>query len=125
MIRWRTEIRPSPIHGLGMFACEPIPAGAVVKDFHRLFDFTITDREFAELPACVQDWLETYCYVDKEGQYHYAGDNAKYTNHSDDANTRHVDDGRRSIAVRDIEAGEEITCDYRLFSFDKDTEQFR
>jgi len=48
-------------------------------------------------------------------------DNAKHMNHSDSPNVVNGEDGdgvETNVAARDIEAGEELTCDY--YSFDLD-----
>jgi hypothetical protein len=49
-----------------------------------------------------------------DGTYVLCSDNAKFMNHSDEPN---VDSGgvTEDVALRDIQPGEELTCDYRLF----------
>ncbi len=55
--------------------------------------------------------------------YVFCGDDARYFNHSDTPNTRgeESEDGYgETYALRDIEAGEELTGDYNEFDEDFD-----
>jgi uncharacterized protein len=120
MLLVKTYLAPSSIEGLGLFAAENIAKGAVVWEFAPLVD-KLFDAEFiASLPPPAQEMCRRYSYLDsKHGAYVYCGDDARFVNHSDAPNT----EGRYpphnkfgfDIAVRDIAAGEEITCDYRSF----------
>lgn len=52
-----------------------------------------------------------YAYFDHvRNAFILSGDDDRFTNHSDDPNTSHHDN--EGYAVRDINAGEEITGDY-------------
>ncbi len=61
--------------------------------------------------------LKKYAYTDSEGNLVLSWDIGKFVNHCCQANTLSTGYGFE-IAVRDIQAGEEITDDYGLFSFD-------
>lgn len=110
-----TRVGRSAIHGVGVFAGEPVAAGQVVWRFHPPFDQVIPEESLVDLPPAVAAYLETYSYrsTDLAGKLVLSGDHAKFLNHSDDPNT-----GERpfeSVALRAILAGEEITCDYGAF----------
>lgn len=120
----KTRLCRSPIEGLGVFAAEDIPEGAVVWSFNPLIDRIVGIGETAALSPAERGFLDHYAYLDTRlGRYVLCGDNARFCNHSEDANTRgaYPDDGPEGgvdIAVRAIAAGEEITCDYRAFDAD-------
>ena len=62
--------------------------------------------------------MERDLYREKSsGLYVLCGDDARFFNHSADPNCLDLDDGAGGITVahRDIQRGEELTCDYALF----------
>jgi SET domain-containing protein len=114
----RTSLRPSPIDGVGCFAEEPIKKGQVVWQFDPRFDIRIPFSELSSLPLVMQEQLMKYSYVELvEGQETmvFSADLSKHVNHSDHPNVSGSPDNSKDIAVRDIEVGEEITCDYYTF----------
>ena len=110
-----TEIRPSAIHGLGVFLLQPVPKGGLIWRFDSRIDRVYSEAEVASLPEHVQRYLKTYCtWHEATGLYVLCGDNGRYFNHSDRPNT--VSDAiafGTDRAARDLEAGEELTSDYR------------
>lgn len=123
MLLVKASIRPSPIHGLGCFAEEPIRKGQVVWQFDPRLDVVIPYDALGTFPQPVQDFLNMYGYVTLRGDSKVivlCGDHAKHMNHSDAPNCvdAFVDGVEVNIAARDIAAGEELTCDY--YSFDLD-----
>lgn len=109
-----TYLSESSIHGIGVFAATPIPAGTRIWEFHEGVDWKITPEEMDRFPEPYRSRLRTYCYLGDDGLYVFCGDNGKFMNHSE---TPNCDDpeGRYTITNRDIAAGEELTCDYRTF----------
>ncbi|HYE96390.1 MAG TPA: SET domain-containing protein [Rubricoccaceae bacterium] len=109
-----TYLAPSPIHGTGVFTPVPIKAGTILWRLDPSTDWEIPPEDFARFPEPYQSRLRAYAYQNFEGVYILCGDNARYMNHADDPN---CDDSGQVITVarRDIAAGEELTCDYRLF----------
>jgi SET domain-containing protein len=118
MLLVRTSVRQSPIHGLGLFADEPIRLGQPVWTYEPTIDRVVPEAELDSYPEHVIDYLETYCeYFPEFGVLVLSGDNDRFTNHSDDPNTVVVlpnGPEARVVAARDIAAGDEITCDYTV-----------
>ncbi|HEX8234247.1 MAG TPA: SET domain-containing protein-lysine N-methyltransferase [Caulobacteraceae bacterium] len=114
MMMVETEIRPSPIHGLGVFLLEPVPAGGLIWRFDSRIDRVYADAEINSLPEHMQRYLRTYCtWHQPTGLYVLCGDNGRYFNHSAEPST--VSDAisfGEDRAVRDLQAGEELTSDY-------------
>ncbi len=119
MLTIPTRIAPSGIHGLGLFAVEPIPKGTVVWEMNPLVDIRLTQEQADSLPPlCREKATRHWGYLHKSGVYIFPADGAQFMNHADDPNVAELDndvDGNIMIAVRDIALGEEFTCDYRTF----------
>jgi SET domain-containing protein len=111
-----TYVGPSAIEGVGIFAAEPIPAGAVIWRLEESLDLLLTDEQMRRLPHVQKSFLERYGYphMTQEGITVLEFDNGRFMNHSDAPNTDFTDPDT-GWAIRDIAAGEEITCNYREF----------
>ena len=109
-----TYVAPSRIAGVGLFAAQALPAGTRIWEFTEGVDWRISAAEFERFPKPYRERLRHYTYVDDRGFHILCGDNAKFMNHADDPNCSDADP-RWTVTVRDIEAGEELTCDYREF----------
>ena len=108
----------SPIQGFGVFAKRFIPKGSKVWAYHPIFDLKVSPEEFAKLPPSVREEIEVHMYQpDNDGDYYYETTIGKYMNHSRSPNVDFsvVYEG---WSTRDIEADEELTCDYRQFMAD-------
>lgn len=117
MLRIPTYVAHSPIAGVGVFAASDLPAGSIIWEFTDGVDRRLTPVELAAIPESLREWLLHYLYLDEAGLYVLCGDNAKYMNHADDPNCD--DSGEVYTVTRQaIRAGEELTCDYRLFDQD-------
>lgn len=104
MLDIETEVRKSKIHGSGVFALRDFKPGEIVIEWDT--SNTLTDAEYERLPA------DQHAYVVRlNGEWLYMLAPARFVNHSCDSNT--VPLRGNDVAVRDIEAGEEITTDYR------------
>lgn len=115
MLLVRTYLSPSPIHGIGVFASDPIKKDQPVWRFVPGFDQLLPP---SYVHAGDIRWIETYtdtCTV--TGMLMLCADNMRLMNHSCTPNICiskplfHV--GMTNIAIRNITAGEELTCDYR------------
>jgi SET domain-containing protein len=111
-------IKPSPLHGIGVFAIRDIPKGC-----NTLFStgvgqwITVPKKEVETLPQHSQDLIENYCLYD-EDNYFIADygfkvmDLVNFLNHSDTPNIASQNEGETFVALRDIACGEELLVDY-------------
>jgi uncharacterized protein len=115
MMMVETELRPSPIHGLGVFLLQPVRQGELVWRFDSRIDRVYTPDEIESLPAHAQHYLRTYStWHEQAGLWVLCGDNGRYFNHADAPST--ISDAIAfgcDHAARDLAAGEELTSDYR------------
>ncbi len=113
----------SPIHGLGLFAVDRVPAGTPVWRFSPGFDRTFTRVEVDQLPDPARRHLLHYGYLDATaGVWVLNGDLSIFMNHSGAPNTGAPSTNgaaRETLALRDIAAGDELTCDYHAFDASK------
>jgi hypothetical protein len=108
----------SRIHGKGLIARELIPAGTLVWVLQKGFDVELTKEQLEGLAPTAREQVARYIYTDvATGNYILCSDDAKYMNHSDSPNTR--TEGQQTVAIADIQPGQEITCNY--FEFDAAT----
>lgn len=115
MMMVETELRASPIHGIGVFVTEPVRKGQLIWRFDSRIDRVLSDAELEDMPELLQRFLRTYSTLHKaQGLWVLCGDNGRHFNHSDTPNTRSLgvafgDD----VAAQDLEPGTELTSDYR------------
>ena len=121
MLLVKTKLGISPIHGVGLFADEVIPKGTIIWKYHPELDRAYTDEDLKSFDEESTKFLITYCFK-YSGKYYLCVDNARFMNHSE--NPSCVDVGDDSVTEtdmgytmtgRDIQVGEELTCDYSGF----------
>lgn len=111
-------LKPSPVHGIGVFALCAIPKGCsdlFSKNAGEWIKLPISDVD--RLPEHSRSLIETYCLYDEEHYYvpdygFKVMDLVNYLNHSSTPNVRSVNDGEYFETLRDIAAGEELLIDY-------------
>ena len=111
----RTSLHSSAIHGIGVFADEPVKKGQIVWQFDPRMDILIPLEEKQKFPPAMQDYLSMLTHIEESSgrkMMVLCADNAKHVNHLDDPNLLDTPDGLREYAARDIAAGEELTCNY-------------
>lgn len=111
-------LKPSSIHGIGVFAITNIPKGTR-KIFSKGIGnwIKVTRQEVEALPQHSKDIVENYCLYDEA---HYwlpdygfkVMDLVCFLNHSDEPNVVSIDEGEEFEAIRDIKAGEELLVNY-------------
>lgn len=111
-------LKPSAVHGIGVFAITDIPKGCrnlFSKNVGDWIKLPITDVE--TLPEHSRSLIETYCLYDEK---HYfvpdygfkVMDLVNYLNHSSAPNVISVNDGEYFEALVDIPAGTELMINY-------------
>lgn len=113
MMRVKTFLKPSSIHGVGLFADQDIPVGTVVWDYDPQFDLAFEAKDLNSLPDFVRTEIQQFAFWDEVlEKFVLCGDNARFFNHDENANCKDDKTKRRTIAIRDIAQGEELTADY-------------
>ena len=115
MMMVETELRPSPIHGTGVFLLEPVKRGEVVWRFDSRIDRVYADYELHGMPERLRHFLSVYStYHEGSGLWVLCGDNGRHFNHSDEPNTTSMGIGfGDDIAADELPVGAELTTDYR------------
>ena len=98
----KVVVQPSPIHGRGVFAARRIEPAEVIIDGCRE---VLSHEAIESLPPEEKAFLSVV-----NGQYILMTPPARFVNHSCNPNARGTD--RHDVAIRVIEAGEEVTVDY-------------
>lgn len=117
MMMIRCYLAPSAIEGLGVFAAETIRRGTVAWRFDPSFDQVFSKDILAAQPPHVQEFLERYSYMHHQDPDLLVldADEGRFMNHSDEPNLD-FSAPLVGVALRDIAVGEELTCDYALFT---------
>lgn len=116
MLLVETYLDRSAIQGIGLFAKRLIPRGAAVWELRPAYDRLIPVAQWESETGVVKDYLDRYAYPSRKnpGFILFEGDDARYMNHAEDPNCD-ASDEERHVALRDIQPGEELTCDYGAF----------
>ncbi|MFW6079231.1 MAG: SET domain-containing protein [Gemmatimonadota bacterium] len=120
MLLVETRLAPSSIHGIGIFADRFIPEGTTVWAFVSGFDLVVDPDELSRLSEPARRQFRKYSYLDPHlRKYVLCFDDARFMNHADEPNLLDTPTSAEgmgvTVAARDIEAGEELTCDYSTF----------
>lgn len=112
MIRVKTSIDSSPLHGIGLFASEFIPKGTVTWEYDPRFDIAYSKEDVLEMSDSAQEQFWKYAYFDKElAKYVLCFDDQRFINHASE-NYNIKSTPRQDVACRDIQPGEELLCNY-------------
>ena len=111
-------LKPSPVHGIGVFAIRNIPKGCRTifsKNENNWIKLPIADVE--KLPEHSRNLVETYCLFDETDYYvpdygFKLMDLVNYLNHSSSPNVISVNEGEYFEALTDIPAGAELLINY-------------
>jgi hypothetical protein len=114
-----TRLKPSRIHGVGVFAIRSIPQGTYVFPEDDEPIIWVHKRQTEEIPRVLKDLYDDFAIIkgDKFGCPRSFGllTMSWYLNHSDEPNMV-TDEDYRFHARREIKAGEELTVDYSTYS---------
>lgn len=110
------RIGPSAVEGMGVFAKTEISKGALIWKLDLRFDRLIEYDVYEAQDGAVKSYLDRYAYPYRKDPSFivFEGDDARYMNHADDPNCD-FSQPDEAFALRDIAAGEELTCDYNHF----------
>lgn len=113
----RCYLAPSIIEGLGVFTTYHISQGEIIWQFDPEFDQVFPIGYPKTQPNHIREFLERYTYVHPNNPRLIVldSDEGKFMNHDDAPNTDYSNP-EIGVALRDINAGEELTCDYRQFT---------
>jgi len=111
-------IKPSPLHGIGVFAIKDIPKGTKNIFSKGVGDWIkVSKEEVVALPQHSKDLIENHCLFDENFYFipdygFKLVDLVIYLNHSETPNVISLNDGEEFEAIRDIANGEELLVDY-------------
>ena len=125
MLKVKTYLNTSTVHGIGIFAGEDIPKGTVIWEFNPHVDLVYTPEEWSTIACSISEQslaaLKRYIYKEK-GNYYLCLDNAQFMNHClSEFNVENSREENRMLSCSDISQGEELLCNYFQFS-DSDDE---
>jgi len=111
-------LKPSPVHGIGVFALCTIPKGCKTifsRNVGNWIKVPVADIE--KLPAHSRNLVETYCLYDEQDYYlpdygFKVMDMVNYLNHAAIPNVISVNDGEYFESLREIREGEELFVNY-------------
>ncbi len=111
-------LRPSLIHGIGVFALCEIPKGTKNLFAEEEGEWIeLSFEEVANLPHASRHLIETYCLFNDSHYYvpahgFKAMDLSLFLNHSDQPNVKSIEDGKFFETLRTIQSNEELLIDY-------------
>src|SRR5262245_8434039 len=80
MLLVKCRLLPSPIHGIGLFAAEPIRKGTRVWELTPGFDLVLRKKDFKGWPPRLRKFLDNYGFRYQKGVYILSSDHAKHFN---------------------------------------------
>ena len=113
-------LKPSPVHGIGVFAVRDIPKGCRNIFSQNTGEWVkLPIRDVDRLPEHSRNLVETYCLYDEENYFvpdygFKIMDIVNYLNHSATANIKSVNHGEYFEALDDIPAGSELLVNYEM-----------
>jgi hypothetical protein len=113
MLMVETELRPSPIHGIGVFLLQPVCPGELIWRFESRIDRVYTEEEIATLPEHMRRFLRTNStWHEPTRLWVLCGDNGRHINHSDTPTTvSNAISFSEDRAAADLPVGTELTSD--------------
>ncbi len=121
MLHPNTELRlVSPEIGVGVFATRLLPKGTITYVDDPLEIHIHPSDPILKHPV-LGKIIKIYAILENDGSYEMSWDHAKHMNHCCHSNTKTTGWGF-DVAVRDIQPGEQIRCDYGMFNVDYDME---
>jgi hypothetical protein len=111
-----TYIDISPGKGFGLFSKYIISLGTVFWRRDEAFDKVYLQSQVESFKQVASDYIKIHGFQEVNLNWYLCGDNARFTNHSNDSNSKHHFNSEGLLeyctASQNIEAGQEILCDY-------------
>ena len=119
MLKVKTYLDRSGIHGIGLFAGEKIKANQHVWAFHPMVDLVLEPSQWLTMEKEVAETsfaqVRQLAYKE-DGLVYLCIDNAQFMNHcADNHNIANLEEGNSMVALRDINEGDELLCNYLEF----------
>lgn len=112
MLRVKTTIGLSRLHGVGLFADQFIKRGTTTWQYDKGLDPDFSFEDFDQLTKGHKSIFEKYGYRDFDlNRFIVCIDDQRFINHSS-KNFNILSSPNKDIAARDIEKGEELLCNY-------------
>ncbi len=113
MFLQKTHVAPSWIHGLGLFAAEPIKAGEPIRIPSPALTLHWSQDDFLSLPQEDRKVIAHYGYFHKEqSMWHFSAEDIRYVNHSTTPTVGRIVDSDGVYALADMSEWTEITQNY-------------
>ncbi|MBI2617435.1 SET domain-containing protein-lysine N-methyltransferase [Candidatus Gottesmanbacteria bacterium] len=114
------RMKPSPIHGVGVFAIRTIPKGINIFKGSQESFYDFTKKELQKISKPVQKLIYDFCCIEKGKVFiPKAGlnsiDISFFVNHSNKPNVRFDEEQGSFITLRKISSNEELVVDYSDF----------
>ena len=116
--RFAVELRMTADRGVGVFTTEFIPAGTQIYDFS-MHSFNENEiRKLLQMLPTVEErkWLLDHCWGGPNNNIMMTTSDIIFTNHSREPSVTYSSSDCLGNAARDIQPGEELTEDYRLYA---------
>lgn len=112
----KTKLKEVPGKGIGLFLDESVKKDQILYEDDIQFDRILPRKKVLEMPEVLKSFIEVNAaYNAATDAYYLCCDNARFWNHSETPNTFYNPENGRVIALKDIEADEELTSNYREF----------
>ncbi len=118
-----TRLRPSKIHGIGVFAIRKIEKGIYIFSGDDNPMIWINKEDLGSMPSEIWKLYEDFAVTKNNGTLYGCPKNFNmltvgwYLNHSEEPNVGcDIENDYTFYALRDIACDEELTVDYRAFS---------
>lgn len=121
MLLVKTTLKESKTGGIGLFAAQFIAKSTMTFKFVPELDTAYDDADVALMSEAAREKFWNYAYRDpqlKGKQYVLCFDDARFINHSSTPNIASDHILQVDIALRDIQEGEELLCDYEHYEPD-------
>ena len=118
MLLIATHLNDTLSKGIGLFCSDSISNGTIIWKFDSKFDRELNIDDISQINACALQFLKTYGSHISNEIWHVCLDNARFINHSENANICFSTDESGNVigfAVRNIERDEELTANYTDF----------